>query len=61
MYKKYEELLKERNLTTAEVSRGTGISESVISNWKKRGGNLSLENAKKVADFLGVSIEELLK
>lgn len=60
MYKKYEELLKKRNVTTADVSRGTGIAESVFSNWKKRGGNLSLDNVKKLADYFHVSIEELL-
>ena len=56
MYKKYEELIKKLGITTAEVSRRTGIAESVFSNWKIRGGHLSVENLKKVSTALGVTI-----
>lgn len=60
MYKKYEELIKKLGITTAYVSKQTGISQTVFSNWKNRGGYLSAENLQKVAAVLGVSIEELL-
>lgn len=59
MYETLEKLLKERGLTFAEVSRATGISESVFSNLKTRGNNLSFDNAAKVARFLGLPLERL--
>ena len=56
MYEKYEELLKLHNVTTADVCNATGISHSTMSNWKKRKNNLSMKNAKLIADYFGVSI-----
>lgn len=40
-----------------------GINDSVISNLKNRTGQtgLSAENAAKIADFMGVSVTELIK
>lgn len=61
MYSKFLELLKKTGKTTAQVCRDTGISESVISNLKTRGGNLSAANLKKLADYFGVSIEYFLE
>lgn len=61
MYKKFEELLKERGLTAADVSRATGIAQTVFSNWKTRNGNLSFENIVKVAAFLEVPLETFAK
>ena len=61
MYKKYEALLKKYKVTTAEVSAATGIAQTVFSNWKKRGGCLSAKNLKKLADYFGVKIEDLLE
>ena len=60
MYKKFYQLLCERNVTASEVARATGIPESVFSNWKNRnGGNykLSLDNIAKVAKYFNVPIE----
>lgn len=60
MYKKFEKLKKKKGVTTAEVSRATGIQQSTFSNWKTRNGYLSIENTKKLAEYFGVTIEELL-
>ncbi len=60
MYEKIVELLKEKGLSVSNLSRMTGISESVFSNMKSRGGKLSLDNAAKVATALGVKVEELI-
>jgi transcriptional regulator with XRE-family HTH domain len=60
MYEIYERLLKAKGLSTADVCKATGISQSTMSNWKKRQNNLSTKNAQKVADFLGVSINYLM-
>ena len=59
-YEIFEKLKSEKGVTTAEVSKATGIRQSTFSNWKSRNGNLSLDNAKKLAEYFGVSIEELL-
>ena len=61
MYKKYEEIIKRLGITTAEVSRRTGIPEPVFSNWKHRGGCLKAENLIKVARAIGVTMEELME
>lgn len=60
MYEIYEKLLLIKGLTTADVCRATGISQSTMSNWKKRGNDLSAKNAQKVADFLDVSVDYLM-
>lgn len=60
MYEKIVALLRDKGLSIADLSRATGITESVFSNLKNRGGKLSLENAAKVAAVLEAKIEELL-
>ena len=61
MYKKYAELLERHNETTADVSRDTGIQESVFSNWKSRNGALSVDNLAKIAKHFNVPIEYFLE
>lgn len=60
MYEIYEELLKLNNVTTADVCRATGISQSTMSNWKKRRNALSTKNARLVARYFGVTVEYLM-
>jgi len=59
MYERIFELCLERNVTIAELARATGISESAFANAKRRKGAMSFENAKKVAEYFGVSLDEL--
>lgn len=64
MYEKYLELLRERKLTTYQVSKATGIPESTFSMWKSRqdkNAKLSVDNIKKLADFFKVPIEYFLE
>ncbi len=56
MYEKFLKLLEERNLTVYKVSQMTGIAQSTLSDWKNRGGNLSVENLKKLAESLEVPV-----
>lgn len=60
MYSTFQDILAAQKLTVANVAHGTGIKESVFSNWKTRGGYLSLENTVKVANFLNVSLDLLV-
>lgn len=60
MYDVFQQLMDVHGVNRADVSRATGISQSTLSNWRKRGGSLSAENAKLIADYFGVTIEFLL-
>lgn len=62
MYKKYAELLRKTNKTTYQVCKDTGIRESVISEWKKRGSNggISTNTLKKLCDYFDVSADYFL-
>lgn len=55
-----DSLLNERNLRRADLCRGINISESSARTWYARGACPSAENAFKVAQFFGVSVEYLL-
>lgn len=57
MYYKILELAEKKGVTFADISRATGIRESTFSNLKARGGTLTIENATKVADYFGVSLD----
>lgn len=57
MYERYLVLLKKYNVTTAQVCRACGISQAAMSNWHRRGGNLSVKNLAKIAKYFNVPIE----
>ena len=56
MYEVFENLLELKGVTVADVSRATGISQSTLSNWKKRRNRISAANAEKLAEYFGVSV-----
>lgn len=60
-FQKYTELCEKTGKTTYQICKETGITESVIANWKKRGGNLTLENMAKIAKCFGVPIETFVR
>ncbi len=56
--------MKKHGETQADLSRATGISEALISTWKKRsatGSGLSLENAVIIAGHYGMTVEDFYK
>ena len=61
-YTKFTELLTKNGVTTAQVAKETGISQSVFSNWKNRKDQscLSIENLVKVSKYFGVPIDYFL-
>lgn len=59
MYEIYLRLLEERGVSTADVCKATGISQSAMSNWKKRRGKIGISTARKIANFFGVTVEYL--
>lgn len=54
------ELLKERGMTQKEFSEATGISQSSISDWKRKRTNPVSEKILIICEVLGVSPYELL-
>jgi len=54
------EILKKRGITQKEFSMKTGIAESTISDWKRKGFNPSAAKLPIICNVLGVSLAELL-
>lgn len=59
MYEIFEQLLKEKNLTAYKVHKATGVAQSSLSDWKNGKSKPKYESMKKIADFLGVSVDYL--
>lgn len=52
-------LCKQRKISIARLEREVGIGNGVIAGWDK--SNPRVDTLKKVADFFGVSVDELLR
>ena len=61
MYAKYLELRDARNLTDAKVSEATGIPRSTFTDWKNGRSVPKIEKIIKIAEFFGVSVDELVR
>ena len=58
MYNKIRAIAKEKGISIPKLEKKAGLGNGAISKWNK--SKPLVENLKKVADVLGVSIEELL-
>ncbi len=66
MYAKYAKIRDERGLSDLAVANGAGIPQSTIYDWKQRSTEnskaaLSVAHLKRIADFLHISIDDLLE
>ena len=61
MYAKYVKLRDAKGMSDAEVSKLTEIPRSTFTDWKSGRSNPKLEKLVKIANALGVSIEEFVK
>ena len=61
MYAKYVKLRDSKNLNDSAVSKATGIERSTFSDWKSGRSKPKLEKLIKIADFLGVTLDELAR
>lgn len=57
---KFIELLQKHETSTYKLTKETGLSNGMISDWKNGKRLPSAENLIKVADYFGVSIDYLL-
>ncbi|MBQ8667665.1 MAG: helix-turn-helix transcriptional regulator [Lachnospiraceae bacterium] len=60
IWEKIFDLIRERGMTQKEFSGRTGIAESTISDWKRKGLNPSADKLPAICHALGVSVDELL-
>ena len=55
------DLRKQYRLSQQALADQIGVFRNTISNWETGYSQISLENAKKVAEYFGVTIEYLLE
>ena len=55
------ELRKKGRLSQQALADQIGVFRNTISNWETGYSQISLENAQKVAEYFGVTIEYLLE
>lgn len=58
--KNLQKIKKDKNLTTKQIAKGSGLSQTTIYNWEKMKTEPILNNLKKLADFLDISIDKLI-
>lgn len=54
------QIMKEKRITQLEFARRTGISQSTVSDWRRKGTNPSSDKIMIICDVLEVSPYELL-
>ncbi|MCB0421346.1 MAG: helix-turn-helix transcriptional regulator [Bdellovibrionales bacterium] len=54
-----KELLKERDLSVAQLARVTGVPRQTIDNWMAGQEPRSLKQVKKIADYFAVPLDFL--
>ena len=60
-YEKYAKARDARGLTDYAVSKGTGVSATCLSAWKRGEYTPKADKIIKIAEFLGVPALELLQ
>ena len=60
-YEKLEQLMREHDERPADVSRATGVSQSVLSDWKRGVCFPKVDKLMKISGHFGVTVDELMK
>ena len=58
---KIKELTLEHGLTKVQLAKELGVNKRTILRWEQDMMSMSLKNAVKVAEFFGISLDELVK
>lgn len=62
LYENIKMLCEERGITVSKMCVDIGVSKSLMSNLKNhRASSISRKSAMKIADYLGVSIDRVLR
>lgn len=59
-YSKIEQLMVQKGISAYRLSKETGISTGLLSQWKKRSQSPSLEKLQLIADYFNVSLDYFL-
>lgn len=59
IYENIMEICKERGISTARLERESGLGNATVRGWKD--GSPTVDTLAKVAHYLGVSIDDLMK
>ena len=59
MYSVFADLLLKFGVKASDVSKATGINQTVFSEWKKGKRTPKADKRQKIADYFGVSLEYL--
>ena len=57
---KLKEIRESKNLTQSELADSVGVTQGVVSMWEIGLCKPALDNIKKIAAALGVTVDELL-
>lgn len=60
MYENFQKLLKKNNVTAYKVAKETGLSTSMLTNWKKGRYTPKQDKLQKIAEYFGVTVDYLL-
>ena len=59
-HEKLQELRKQKKLTQEELSEVLFVSRTAISKWESGRGYPSIDSLKAIAEYFGITIDELL-
>lgn len=60
LYENVSRLCKENNITPAALEREIGLGNGAIWKWGNRTKSPNVSAVKKVADYFGVTVDDLL-
>lgn len=61
LHEKLQMLRKQRGLTQEELAEKLYVSRTAISKWESGRGHPSIESLKMIAEFFGVTVDELIR
>jgi transcriptional regulator with XRE-family HTH domain len=59
LYKRIEAKCREKNISVSALEKAVGLGNATVKGWSE--SSPKVENLKKVADYFGCTIDELLK
>ncbi|HCL03812.1 MAG TPA: XRE family transcriptional regulator [Lachnoclostridium phytofermentans] len=61
MFKKYQELLKDRGLTSYKVSKETGIAYATLSDWKNGKSKPKIDKIRTLSLYFNVPVSYFIE
>lgn len=60
MYEVFMQLLQKYGVSSYEVAKKSGVTQTALSNWKSGRSTPKVETMKKIADYFGVTVDYLM-